>query len=330
MATFRGEHGHGHADGHDHDDPHMHGDADGNGHGHGHAHAHVHGADPSDHRRLLLVMALGAAMLAVEVAAGLAANSLVLLSDAVHMSTDVAALALAYFAIHVGARAPTAAKSFGFRRAEIVAAFLNALLLWGLSIWFLVESWERLRDPPAVRGGIVAIVGVLGLLVNVAMAWLLHRGVERSVNVRGAYVHVLSDALGSVAAIVAGVGMHLYGARWLDPAATLVVSLLILVWTWRLTRDTLHILLEGTPHRISHEKVRDAIASVPGVVAVHDLHVWSITTGVDNLSAHVVAANPAEGPALVRRIRERLHHDFRLKHVTIEVEDEDGECVSCN
>ena len=283
-----------------------------------------------DQRRLLVVMALGASMLVVEVFAGFLANSLVLLSDAVHMSTDVAALGLAYFAIRMGTRAANARKSYGYQRAEIVAAFLNALLLWVLSAWFLYEAWHRLQDPPAVRGSIVIAVGVLGLAVNVGMAAILHARHEHSVNVRGAYLHVLSDALGSVAAIVAGVGVHLWGARWLDPAATLVVSLLILVWTWRLTKDSLHILLEGTPHAISHDAVRDAIAAVPGVVAVHDLHVWSITTGRDNLSAHVVVHDATDGPAVVRRIRERLKSEFRLDHVTIEVEAQDSECVGCN
>jgi cobalt-zinc-cadmium efflux system protein len=275
-------------------------------------------------------MGLGVAMLVVEVAAGFLANSLVLLSDAAHVSTDVAALALAYFAIRMGARPATAAKSYGYRRAEIVAAFLNALLLWALSAWFLYEAWSRLQAPPSVNGGIVAIVGAVGLGVNVLMAVLLHGGQEHSVNVRGAYLHVLSDALGSVAAIVAGLGVYFYGARWLDPAATLVVSMLILVWTWRLTKDSLHVLLEGTPHSISAEAVRATIAGVPGVVAVHDLHVWSITTGVDNLSAHVVVEDARDGPAVVRRIRDQLRQDHRLQHVTIEVEADDSECVGCN
>lgn len=311
---------------------HLHGGHSHPGHHHARPHAHdeAQGRAAGDQRRLLLVMALGIAMLVVEVAAGLLANSLVLLSDAAHVSTDVAALGLAYFAIRVGARPATASKSYGYRRAEVVAAFLNALLLWGLSAWFLYEAWHRLADPPAVRGGIVAVVGAVGLGVNLVMALILHRGHKRSVNVRGAYLHVLSDALGSVAAIVAGLGMVLYGLAWLDPAATLVVSALILVWTWRLTRDSLHVLLEGTPAAISPEAVRSTIADVPGVLAVHDLHVWSITTGVDNLSAHVRVHDPTDGPAVVRRIRERLKTEHRLDHVTIEVEADDSECVGCN
>lgn len=322
---------------HAHDHAHPHAEREpGRAHGHDHApdrpHAHDHHHDHSrgDRRSLLLVMVLGTAMLAVEVAAGLLSNSLVLLSDAAHLSTDVAALALAYFALRIGARPASHTKSYGYRRAEIVAAFLNALLLWALSIWFLVEAWGRLRDPPEVRANVVILVGVVGLAVNLLMAWLLHRGQEHSFNVRGAYLHVLSDALGSVAAIVAGLGMRYYGANWLDPAATLVVSVLILVWTYRLTKDSLHVLLEGTPHHVSHEAVKAAIASVPGVAGVHDLHVWSITTGVDNLSAHVQVTDPTDGPAVVRRIRERLKEEFRLDHITIEVEAEGSECVGCN
>lgn len=310
---------------------HLHG-----GHGHDHGpslgeHGHPHpGHAGSDRRRLLVVMALGAVMLGVEVVGGFLANSLVLLSDAAHLSTDVAALGLAYLAMQMGARAPTDRKTYGFRRAEVVAAFLNALLLWALAAWLVYEAWSRLRDPPAVRGGIVTAVGVVGLGVNLAMAALLHGGQGRSMNMRGAYLHVVSDALGSVAAIVAGVGIQLYGATWLDPAATFAISALILVWTWRLTRDSLHVLLEGTPEAIPPERVRASIAAVPGVLAVHDLHVWSITTGVDNLSAHVVVQDSTEGPSVVRRIRDRLRDEFHLEHVTIEVEGDDTQCVGCN
>lgn len=309
---------------HAHDEPgHSHPVERGLGRGAGHAR--------DSQRRLLGVIVFGLLVLVGEVIAGLAANSLVLLSDAVHMSTDVAAIALAYVAARIAARPATAAKSYGYHRAETVAAFLNALVLWVLGAYFIYEAWTRLSDPPEVRGGLVAIVGGITLAANLGMAVFLHRGSGHSLNVRSAYLHVLADALGSLAALVAGLGMAWYGATWLDPVATLFVAALILVWTWRLTNDTLHILLEGTPVSVKADEVRDTIIAVDGVRAVHDLHVWSLTTGVNNLSAHIVVQDARDGPRLVRAIRERLRSKHDLTHVTIEVEEDDGSvCEGCN
>lgn len=276
-------------------------------------------------------MLVGAVILIAEVAAGFFANSLALLSDAAHMSTDVAALAVAYVAVRIAARPPTFTKSYGYYRAETVAAFVNALALWGVTAYLLYEAYQRLRAPPEVDGLLVAVVGGLSLIANLGMAAVLHRGHEHSMNMRSAYVHVLSDALGSLAALVAGLGIYFFRLRWLDPATTLLITALIVIWTWRLTRDSLHILLEGTPARVDHEKVKATIARVPGVQAVHDLHVWSLTTGIDNLSAHVMVEDAAQGPAIVAAIREKLVHDHKLSHVTIEVETKDSpNCVRCD
>lgn len=302
--------------------------------GHAHAHSPLHSRQEArriDQRRLLIVMIFGAGILVLEVVAGFVANSLVLLSDAAHMSTDVAALALAYAAIRIAARPATSSKSYGYYRAETVAAFVNALALWLVTAYFLFEAWRRLRDPPEVDGLLVAVVGGLSLVANLAMAALLHRGHQESMNVRSAYVHVLSDALGSLAALVAGLGIYFYGARWLDPATTVLIALLIVVWTWRLTRDSLHILLEGTPARVKHDDVKASITEVPGVMAVHDLHVWSLTTGMDNLSAHVMVKDASEGPSIVAIIRQKLMDEHKLAHVTIEVETPDSpNCIRCD
>lgn len=310
------------------------------GHAHAHRHSHAAGADArlerrqqgsSNQRRLLVVIGIGVALLVGEVIAGLYANSLVLLSDAAHVSTDVAALVLAYAAIRIAARPPSDTKSYGYYRAETVAAFVNALALWALTLYFLVEAYQRLRAPPAVDGAVVAVVGAISLAGNVGMALILRRGHEHSLNMRSAYLHVLSDALGSIAALAAGLGIHFFGARWLDPATTLVVAALIVVWTWRLTSDSLHILLEGTPARVKHADVKGTIEAVPGVMAVHDLHVWSLTTGIENLSAHVEVHQAAEGPSIVAAIRRRLADEHGLSHVTIEVETADSEsCVRCD
>lgn len=328
---------------------------------HEHAHAHAHGApgllhgghdhDPdhakeapqgeratrdrrgghaaSSQRRLALVIAFGSVVLVAEVIGGFLANSLALWSDAVHMSTDVAAVALAYGAMRLAARPPSSAKSYGYYRAEVVAAFVNALVLWVIAGYFVFEAWRRLLAPPEVDGPIVLVVGAVSLAANLVMAALLHGAHAHSLNVRSAYLHVLSDALGSLAAVAVGLGVMLYGATWLDPAATLFISALVVVWTWRLTRETLHVLLEGTPVSVKPDEVKAAIEAVPGVVAVHDLHVWSLTTGVDNLSAHVRVQDPTQGPAIVRAIRERLHERYGLSHLTIEVEADD-DCVGCN
>lgn len=303
----------------------------GHAHGHGHSHAPSASTRGSNQRRLLVVMIFGVGVLVAEVAAGFYANSLALLSDAGHMSTDVAALLLAYAAVRIAARPANPRKSYGYYRAETVAAFVNALALWLLTAYFVWEAWRRLRSPPDVNGPVVAIVGAGSLVANLVMAAVLHRGHNESMNMHSAYLHVLSDALGSLAALVAGLGMMLYGARWLDPAMTLLIAALIVVWTWRLTRESLHILLEGTPARVKHDDVKATIAGLPGVMAVHDLHVWSLTTGMDNLSAHVMVKDAAEGPAIVAVIRQKLVDEFHLHHVTIEIETPDSpNCIRCD
>lgn len=301
-----------------------------------HGHEHHHAPSPavtraSDQRRLLIVISAALIILVGEVIAGFVGNSLALLSDAAHMSTDVAALALSYVAIRIAARPPTSEKSYGYYRAETVAAFVNALALWLVTAYFVYEAYQRLRAPEPVDGLIVAIVGGITLVVNLGMAAVIHGGQGHSMNMRSAYIHVLSDALGSLAALVAGLGILFYGALWLDPAITVLITVLIVIWTWRLTRDSLHILLEGTPARVTFADVKADIEGVPGVQAVHDLHVWSLTTGIDNLSAHIMVEDAAQGPSIVAAIREKLVHEHKLSHVTIEVETKDSpNCVRCD
>ena len=305
--------------------------AHGHGHGHAHDHGHDHGSNAAaNQRRLLFVIGLGSIVLVAEVVGGLVANSLVLLSDAAHMSTDIAAVMLAYAASVLATRPATTSKTYGYARAEIIAAFLNALAMWFVSAYFIWEAWQRLRAPPEVDAPVVILVGGLSLVANVTLAVILHRGSGHNLNVRSAYVHILSDALGSAAALAAGLGILLWDARWLDPATTLLIAVLILLWTWRLTRETFHILLEGVPHSVDTGAVRGTIERVPGVVGVHDLHVWSITTGMENVSAHVVVDDTGRGTEVVRAIKDRLKADHRLAHVTIEVEGRDSGCEGCN
>lgn len=305
------------------------------------AHSHSHDDHEHDHpspaslslanrKRLRLVIVLGLGVLVLQLVGGFWANSLVLLSDAAHMSTDVASVALAYAAMHIAMRPATSSKSYGYARAEIVAAFLNAMALWVVSAYFFYEAWQRLRSPQEVDANIVIVVGAISLVANASLAFILHRGSGHNLNVRSAYLHILSDVLGSVAAVVAGLGILFFDARWLDPAATMVIGVLIVIWTFRLTRDTLHILLEGSPARVPAAEVRRMMAEMPGVTNVHDLHVWTITPGHDNLSAHIVVADASRGPEVVKQMRARLKDDYGVHHVTIQVEERGHACEGCN
>lgn len=302
-------------------------------HDHDRDHAHDHASAFRDmardnRRRLLVVVAIGTLIVGVLAFGGWTSGSLLLWSDAAHMSTDVAAVALAAYAVHVATRPATREKSFGWHRSEIVAAFLNALGLWVVSAFFVVEAVRRLRDPPEVRGGVVLVVGATTLVLNGILAWILARGRHENLNVRSAYVHVLSDVLGSAAALVGGALILLYGWTWADPVLTLVVTALIVAWTLRLTKSTLHILLEGTPEDTDTEAVRRDVLAVDGVRDVHDLHVWSLTTGVHSMSAHLVVADPAQGPDIARAVR-RVLADHGLDHITLEVEPEGMRCEAC-
>lgn len=301
------------------------------GHAHGHAHDHAHGHGAHDEgqgnrRRLALVLAVGCVVLVAEIVGGLWANSLVLLADAAHYATDVLALVLALVAAIIAARPANAAKTFGYQRAEVLAAFVNAAALWGVSIWLVVESLRRLREPAEVGGTLVMWIGGATLVANAALALVLARASGRNLNMRAVYLHLLGDALGSAAALVAGACVTYLGWRYADPIATLAITALILVSTWRLTRDTLHILLEGTPAHLDLVEIREAIASVADVKEVHELHVWSLTSGAEVLSVHVVLDAPPRDDHVTHDIHERLRERFRLDHVTVQVESPECPC----
>lgn len=299
-----------------------------------HAHDHGHGSSAlrelavRNRRRLLLAAGLGACVVVLQVAGGLWSGSLLLLSDAAHMSTDLASILLAAWAVQIATRPATPEKSFGWHRSEIVAAFVNALGLWVVSAVFVVEAVRRLRAPPDVDGAIVLGVGIVSLGVNVGLAVLLARGSGRNLNVRSAYVHVLGDVLGSAGAILAGAAVLAFGWRWADPVLTLVVTAILVAWTWRLTRQTLHILLEGTPEDTDTAAIRRDVLSVPGVAGLHDLHVWSLTTGIHSMSAHVVVSDAARGPEVTRDVRAKLR-THGLDHVTLEIEPAGTVCAAC-
>lgn len=270
-------------------------------------------------RRLTVALVVTALFLLAEVVGGVLSNSLALLADAGHMLTDVGALALSLFVAWFSRQPATPQKTYGYLRWEILAAFINGAVLLLASAAILWESVQRVASPEPVQGGLMLGVAVLGLLVNAVSAWLLHGSAGHSINVRAAYLHVLGDLLGSVAAIVAAVLVRWKGWLIADPVASIAMTALIVLGAWRLVREAVDVLLEATPAHIELESLRRAMAAVPGVREVHDLHVWSLTSGVVAMSAHAVA--PAEVGH--QRVLEQLHAavaGFGISHATIQLE----------
>ncbi|HJQ93700.1 MAG TPA: cation diffusion facilitator family transporter [Candidatus Thermoplasmatota archaeon] len=288
----------------------------------GHAHGHEARAR-SDRKRLAWVAAAGTLVMATEVYFGLLANSLVLLADAGHYATDLGSVLLALLAAHWALRKPTPVKTYGYARAEVLMAFVQALALWAISAVFVWQAILRLRDPPEVEGPIVFFVGLGTLVVNAGLAFVLRSAPQKGINLRAAYLHILSDALGSAAAVVAGALVFAFGWHVADPLLTLFTTLLILVFTWRLTRQSLHILLEGTPGHAATTAVEAVVRGVDGVKDVHDLHVWTHTSGVDSLTVHVVG-EPNTG--IARRVGAAVRTAFGIEHITVQVESPESPC----
>lgn len=271
-------------------------------------------------RRLAATFALTATYLVVEAVAGFLTSSLALLADAGHMLTDVAGLGLALLAIWWAARPPNPRKTYGYYRVEILAAVANAVVLFMISGYILWEAYQRFRNPPVVIAGPMLVVATAGLVINAIGMWLLRAGSGESLNVRGAYLEVVSDALGSVGVIVAAVVVLLTGWHRADPLIAAAIGLFIVPRTWWLLREAVNILLEGTPPHLDVPAIEAAIRAEPGVEAVHDLHVWSLTSGKDALSGHVVVPAGGDGSALVGRLHDVLSERFGIAHTTIQVE----------
>lgn len=285
-----------------------------------HPHDHTHARAPAG--RLAAVLALLAGYMVAEVVGGYLAGALALLADAAHMLSDVAAVGLSLFAMWFARRRPGPQRTYGYYRAEILAALANAATLLAIVVYILVEAYRRLRQPSPVEGPILMGVAVGGLVVNLAGLWLLRHGKEANLNMRGAWLHILTDALGSVGAILAGILVLAFAWNWADPAISILIGLLVLYSAWGLLKESVAVLMESAPRRIDVDEVRDAIMSVAGVVAVHDLHVWTITSGLDALSVHVVAEAP-HASDLLSRIREMLRARFGIDHQTIQLEPVD-------
>ena len=270
-------------------------------------------------------MLLTALYMFAEALGGWWTGSLALLADAGHMLTDVAALGLALMAVWFGSRPATPKKTFGYYRLEILAAFVNGVALVVLSLYIFYESYTRWAAPPEVRSGAMILVAAGGLAVNLVCAWMLHGEHEHDLNVRGAWLHVIGDALGSVGAIIAGVLMSVYGWYAADPLFSSLIGLLIIWSSWNLIREATNVLLEGTPAHISLAAVEDAILDTEGVEDVHDLHVWTITAGREALSAHVIHGRTISQPDLLKELRVKLQEQFGVGHLTIQMETEDFE-----
>jgi cobalt-zinc-cadmium efflux system protein len=278
-----------------------------------------------DHRRrssraLGLVLALTAAYTVVEIVGGVLTGSLALLADAGHMLGDVAALALALVAAWLATRPATPKRSFGYRRAEILAALANGVALVGIAIWVFFEAIRRLDDPPRVLGGWMLAVAAIGLGVNLAAAWILTRIEEENLNVQAAFRHVLADLAGSIGVILAAFVVVATGWRQADPLAGLAIGLLILASSWSILRDSIAILLETTPAGIDAGQVGRRMAAAEGVVEVHDLHIWTITSGFPALSAHVLVRRGDDCHARRRELELMLQQEFGLEHTTLQVE----------
>jgi cobalt-zinc-cadmium efflux system protein len=265
-------------------------------------------------------LAISAALCAIEIAGGIATNSLALLTDAVHMFTDVAALAIAWFALWICSRPASAQKTFGYYRAEILAAFVNGVVLCLLVIGILVEAWRRLGAPPPVAGRGMLAIAVLGLAVNMLVAWRLHEHRSASLNLRGAYLHVLSDVLGSVGAIAAGLAIVIFDWRSADAVASIAIAGLILRSSWALVGEAVDVLMEAVPPHVEMNALQVALEGVDGVYEIHDLHVWTLTTGRYALSAHAVATPSAVHEPLLTALTDVCRDRFGIDHVTIQIE----------
>jgi cobalt-zinc-cadmium efflux system protein len=285
-------------------------------------HSHVTAAMAA-RGRLAAVLAIGLVVLVIEIVGALAANSLALLADAGHLLTDVAGVGLALLAIWFAGRPPTLGRTFGYLRLEIIAAVANAVLLFGVAAIVVIEAIRRIGNPPVVASGLMFAVAFVGLAANAISIWLLRDAQRSSLNVRGAYLEVLGDFAGSAAVIVAAVVIAVTGWTQADTIASLVIAILILPRTLALLREATDVLLEATPRDVDLEHVRRHILDAPGVVGCHDLHAWTITSGMNVLSAHVVLGGGADPATVLDELSTCLADDFDIEHSTFQLETED-------
>lgn len=296
---------------------------------HTHSHSHERRSAGSVNK-LKLALGLTAVYMFAEAIGGWWTNSLALIADAGHMLTDVAALSLTLAAIWFASRPATAKKTFGYYRLEILAAFVNGIALVLISLWVIYEAYERWQTPPEIRGTALTIIAVGGLLVNLVCAGLLHGDHAHDLNMRSAWLHVIGDALGSVTAIAAGVLIVAFGWLWADAVSSVLISLIIIVGAWNLIKESVNVLLEGTPAHINLKAVEETIRKTENVEDVHDLHIWTITSGMEALSVHIIHRDEISQKALLQTVRTKLHDEFGIDHLTIQMETLEEESIEAH
>lgn len=289
--------------------------------GAGHDHGHSHGGNK---KALFLSFLITTTYMVIEAIGGIMTNSLALLSDAGHMLSDSVSLGISLLAFTIGEKVADYGKTYGYKRFEILAALLNGATLIGIALYIFYEAFQRFKEPPEVASTGMLIIAFIGLLINLLAAWIMMRSgdTEGNINMRSAFLHVLSDLLGSVGAIVAALLIMFFSWGWADPLASVIVAVLVLLSGWRVTRDSVHVLMEGTPKGMDLDEIIKEIKSVDGVLDLHDLHVWSITSDRHALSCHIVAEQDstlAENQTLLRGIESKLK-EKGIGHTTIQVE----------
>ncbi|MFP3832248.1 cation diffusion facilitator family transporter [Chryseobacterium sp. SIMBA_028] len=273
-------------------------------------------------KNLLIVLCLSGTYLIAEVIGGLVTNSLALLADAAHMLTDVVGLLLAFIAIKIGEKKADPSRTYGYYRTEILAAVINAVVLLGISIYVLFEAYRRFQDPPEVQSKSMLIVAGIGLVVNIVGMMILRKDSEGSLNMKGAYFEVLSDMLTSVGVMIAGIIMLTTGWYYADPLISAAIGLLIFPRTWRLLKEAINVLLEGTPNDVDIYELRKSLEQTQGVKNVHDLHVWSLTSSVNAMSAHIVKEEAYPQNQLLKTLTDQTVENFKINHTTFQIEDD--------
>jgi len=283
---------------------------------------HQHSHNPKSHKKLWLIFGLSFSYMVAEWVAGVMSSSLALLADAGHMAIDSAGVGLGLFASWIAQKPRTETKTFGYYRAEILAAFVNGMVLIALSGGIILEALHRFQEPREVSGPLLFWVALGGLFVNIFGLKMLHGHSHTNLNIKAVSLHLLSDALGSAAAIMAGIGVWKFGWNWIDPLCSIMISVLILIGSLRLVLESVHILLEGVPKKINTQKIKESFQKIQGVVEVFDLHVWMVSSGLISLSCHVTTRSEGASTEILRKLESILKTDFDIHHSTIQLEPE--------
>ena len=293
-----------------------------------HTHTHSHLRDAAQHstKRLSISLFLTLAFVIIEAAAGIVSNSLALLTDAAHNLTDVIALGLSWFAIHVTTRPANERKTYGYHRVGILVALINSTTLVLISLGIFYEAWHRFVSPPEVESSILIGIGLIAVVINIVTAMLVHKGSDSDLNLRSAFVHLMGDVLSTIGAVIAGVLIYFTDANWLDPLVSVLIGGLILYNAWDILRDAVDILLEAKPRDIDSARLVEDVLNIDGVLGVHDLHIWSLTQNLRTMSAHILTKDLSisEGSDIQRQINEIVYRRYNIAHATLQLE-----CVDC-